>query len=310
MFKIKIEECGSQMEEFIVSDDIYDRNGILILSKGHKLLLDDINKMKLSKFGVLDKVLNMKRDEETKFSDLSTKKRNEIRHNQESWDEKEFEVHKPVLDKSIQAIASKLPTLDKQSLLKATEVASNLIFRLRDENWYSHFKVLTNRVDWLYAHSVNTTIISAVIGVHLGYSDKRLKELALGALLHDIGMILLPTKILNKAGELTENEMSMIQNHSELGYEMLKDTELSEISKKTILQHHEKNDGSGYPNGITSIDILEEAKIVMIAEAFDTATTQRPYQETISAKMVLDQMIGSPQIYEARLVEILNGIIL
>lgn len=294
------------MKKIYIKEDIYDNNGLLIIAKGKEILLTDAHRKLLSMKGVLNEILKMEYEDQDNLRKIPAEQFNRVQYTHETKIESDSIKHEIIVEKLANIITSKMPALDNIFLKRSINRVTEIIYDYRDRRWYGHFRVLMNYVDWLYAHSINTAIISAALGAHLGYSDERLNEIALGAILHDIGMILLPSKVLNKSTKLTEAEMYVVRNHCELGYAMLQDTELSEITKKIILQHHEKNDGSGYPNGFTSIDILEEAKIVMIAEVFDTATSYRPYKEAISSNAILDQMISNPHIYEGKIVKIIR----
>lgn len=190
-------------------------------------------------------------------------------------------------------------------LQAACGIVDNLIHSSKNETWYPYLSVLMNYVDWLYSHSINTALISGAIGTRLGYAEQRLRDLTVGALLHDVGQTVLPKSVLNKPSKLTEEEMVIMKNHCEMGASMLQSTTLANISKTIILQHHEKKDGSGYPYGLSGVMILQESKIVAIAEAFDTATTARPYKDAKPAEAVLKEMVERPDLYDMRLVQIL-----
>lgn len=204
---------------------------------------------------------------------------------------------------SIDEISDKLSYFDLPILTKASGILESIIYDNKDKDWYSYFLVLFSYIDWLYAHSVNTALISCMLGISLDFDDKRLAQLAEGALFHDIGMTLLPKKVLNKSEKLTDMELAIVKNHCDMGYAMLEPSSLDETSKLIILQHHEKIDGTGYPNQLTDNQILEEAKIVMVAESFDTATTTRPYKKSKPADVVLDELISFPKIYPKYIVD-------
>lgn len=193
----------------------------------------------------------------------------------------------------------------RTGLQVASGIVDDLIHSSKNETWYPYLSVLMNYVDWLYSHSINTALISGAIGNRMGYSEQRMKDLTVGALLHDVGQTVLPKNVLNKPSKLTEAEMIIMKNHCGMGASMLESTTLSNISKTIILQHHEKQDGSGYPYGLSGVQILQESRIVAIAEAFDTATTARPYKDAKPVEMVLEEMVERPEFYDRGLVHIL-----
>lgn len=134
--------------------------------------------------------------------------------------------------------------------------------------------------DYTFAHSVNVCTLSTVLGIMCQYTRHQLDELALGALLHDIGKIKISLDILNKPSELDNNEFEIMKTHSEVGFELLrKTTQFSVVPMHVAYQHHEKYDGSGYPRGLVGDNIHEYARIVAIADVFDALTSDRVYKE-------------------------------
>lgn len=134
--------------------------------------------------------------------------------------------------------------------------------------------------DYTFAHSVNVCALSTMLGILCQYTRAQLDELALGALLHDIGKIKISLDILNKPSQLDNNEFEIMKTHSEIGFELLrKTTQLSVVPMHVAFEHHEKYDGSGYPRGLAANDIHEYARIVAIADVFDALTSDRPYKD-------------------------------
>lgn len=134
------------------------------------------------------------------------------------------------------------------------------------------------------SHSMNVTIYALLLGTGLGYPKSRLRLLAEGAMLHDIGKTVLDQEILFKPGKLTPLEFAHIQKHSELGYEILKENSLmSAVTKNVALYHHERLDGSGYPEGLKGDRIHAFARIVAIADIYDALTMDRCYHKALSS---------------------------
>lgn len=124
--------------------------------------------------------------------------------------------------------------------------------------------------DTSFYHGVNTTVLSVITGIALGYDPKKLGQLAYGALLHDIGIIMLPPELLKKQAPMSTEENEQIMKHPELGFEILRKKEgVSLMSAHVALQHHEKFDGTGYPRGLTGDEISEFARIVAITAIYD-----------------------------------------
>lgn len=131
--------------------------------------------------------------------------------------------------------------------------------------------------DSTYAHCLNVSIISRMFGMWLKYSDEDLDVLTLAGLLHDIGKCKIPNAIISKKGKLTDAEYEVIKAHAQLGYDILKDQPLDERIKNAALMHHERYDGTGYPNHLVGKEIDDMAAIVAIADVYDAMTSDRCY---------------------------------
>jgi HD-GYP domain len=142
--------------------------------------------------------------------------------------------------------------------------------------------------DYIYSHMVNVCIIAVKIGLQIGYNQLKLAELAIGALLHDVGMTKVSAEILTRIGGLTSEEMRQVQQHSKDGYELLRQIPgLSAVSANVAYQHHERINGTGYPRGLSGEDIHEFARITAVADVFDAMTTEKIYSH---AKSVIDTL--------------------
>lgn len=133
---------------------------------------------------------------------------------------------------------------------------------------------------YTFGHSVNVCVLSTLTGIQLGYNRFQLKELSLGALLHDAGKMLIAKEILTKAGPLTVNERKSMEHHPTLGFDILRrQGDIPLVSAHVAFQHHEKFNGTGYTRGLKGIHIHEYARIVAIADVYDAITSDRPYKE-------------------------------
>jgi len=149
--------------------------------------------------------------------------------------------------------------------------------------------------DYTYRHSINVAIISGILGKSIGLEKWQLEDLIMAGLLHDIGKITITLDILNKPGKLTEEEMALMKTHPANGYQfLLQYSQLPETVKRGILHHHERNDGSGYPEGLTKNQISYYGKIVSIADIYDAMTTDRVYRKKMTpfcvAEILVEQM--------------------
>lgn len=132
--------------------------------------------------------------------------------------------------------------------------------------------------DATFTHSINVSLISAVIGRWMKFSEEDIQILLSCGLFHDIGKLLIPPEILTKPGKLTPEEYDIIKTHAVKGYQLLKEMDLDERILKAAMAHHERCDGSGYPLKLHSPQIHAFAKIVAIADVYDAMTSARVYR--------------------------------
>jgi len=148
--------------------------------------------------------------------------------------------------------------------------------------------------DYTFAHSVNVAVLSLIMGIALGYDQIKLRNLGIGALLHDIGKIKIPLNILNKAGKLTDEEFEIMKSHSAEGFQILRENrEFTILIAHIAYQHHERYDGTGYPRNLKEKNIHKFARIVAIADVYDALTADRPYRKRILPHEACEYLMGS-----------------
>lgn len=159
------------------------------------------------------------------------------------------------------------------------------------------YKVLTftpknrNLRDYIYHKSIMVSLTSYSLARWHGLPQKDLMQIALAGLLHDIGISKVDSSILEKKGRLMEFEMEEIKQHTLIGYQILKNISgINEGVKLTAVQHHEREDGSGYPLGVKSDKIHIYAKIVAIADIYTAMTNERFHKTALSPYIVLEQL--------------------
>ena len=139
-------------------------------------------------------------------------------------------------------------------------------------------------------HQSRVAEIACAIGKRMGWSDDRMHGLRLAALVHDIGKISIPAEILTKPGKLNSAEWAMICLHPETGYAILKDVPFAWPVAEIVLQHHEKIDGSGYPEGLKGEMILPEARVLSVADILEAMASFRPYRPGIALSLVFEEL--------------------
>lgn len=140
------------------------------------------------------------------------------------------------------------------------------------------------------SHSLNTAIYAALIGIRAGIGLEDLKVLTYGAMVHDVGKLTLDKKLLNKSGTVSAEEVAELRTHSRAGAELLQSYTAIPAVILSVLQHHERFDGTGYPAKLKGETIHPFARIISIADAFDSLTSDRPHRKKVSAADALRQM--------------------
>ena len=174
-----------------------------------------------------------------------------------------------------------------------------------------NFADIRNFDDYTFSHSVQVCVLSIITGISLGLDHIKLKDLATGALIHDIGKTRVDRELLNKPGDLTTEEFIEIKRHAERGFEILRaNQDISLLSAHIAYQHHERWDGNGYPRGLREQEIHLDSRIVSVADLFDALVADRPYRKAYSTSQAISlmrRMSGSqfdPGILESFLVNV------
>jgi putative nucleotidyltransferase with HDIG domain len=176
--------------------------------------------------------------------------------------------------------------------LAARQIVADI---LRNRQAMVHLTEIRTHDDYTFAHSVDVCTLAVLVAARMGYVESRLQELAVGALLHDIGKLRIEQNLLNKPGKLSEDEMSLMRGHALFGFEILRShkEKLSFPSMHISLQHHEKYDGTGYPRGLKCEEIHEFSRIVSVVDVYAAITADRPYRKALLPHEAHELMIAS-----------------
>ncbi len=200
-------------------------------------------------------------------------------------------VYEDPLDDSrlLQSLSSK--DCYTQQLVKPTVAALGAVVECRDPSTAHH------------QHRVAQ--IAATIGQYLSLDQDALNGLKTASLLHDIGKLTIPAALLSKPGALSSAEHLLVQSHVQAGYEILKKIDVPWPVAQIVFQHHERIDGTGYPNHLLGDEILVESRILAVADALDAMTSHRPYRPALSIAEALEEInAGSGSLYDRRIAEI------
>lgn len=156
-------------------------------------------------------------------------------------------------------------------------------------------KALAEAIDakdtYTNGHSARVAEYSREIALRYGYSDKKLDDIYMMGLLHDIGKIGVPDAVINKPAKLTEAEFELIKNHPVMGARILKNIKERPHLASGARWHHERYDGTGYPDGLKGNDIPEEARIIAVADSYDAMTSRRSYRDPLPKEAVRSEII-------------------
>jgi putative nucleotidyltransferase with HDIG domain len=140
-------------------------------------------------------------------------------------------------------------------------------------------------------HQRRVSDLARAVAAEMGLSSHQIDGIRMAGLIHDLGKICVPAEILSKPGALTEIEQVLIKDHPQVGYEILKGIEFPWPVAQIVLQHHERIDGSGYPAGLSGVDIIIEAKTLAVADVVEAMASHRPYRPTLGREMALEEII-------------------
>lgn len=151
-------------------------------------------------------------------------------------------------------------------------------------------KAVESRDPYTAGHQQRVADIAAVIAARMDFLEERIMYLKMAGSIHDIGKISVPAEILSKPGRLSQSEMNIIREHPLTGYEILKEIEFPYPFAEIVYQHHERIDGSGYPNGLTGDQIHLDAKILAVADVLEAMASHRPYRPALGVAIAMEEI--------------------
>ena len=226
--------------------------------------------------------------------------------------------------KSINTPKIKNAFQESQPFKQMCKDINSFVDELMNENILSGLNSIRSFDNYTFEHSVDTAVLSIIISKRLFLNKDKLRQIAIGEFLHDIGKIFIDEKIINKPGKLTAEEYEQVKQHTTYGYELLKDIDnIGEASRHIPYQHHERQDGKGYPRCLRgnnkiddgSVGYAEQDKMIMIAEiaaiadVYDACISDRPYRKGLSPDFVYELIKnGSGTQFNRELVDCFLGV--
>ena len=153
-------------------------------------------------------------------------------------------------------------------------------------------------------HQQRVAKLACAIAEKMRLDEKQIEGIRIAGLLHDIGKIGIPAEILNKPARLTKDEFNFIKNHPQIAYDVLKKIDFPWPVAQMVLQHHEKLDGSGYPQGLSGKNILIEARILTVSDIVEAMSAHRPYRPALKLKIIFDEItINRNRLFDPNVVD-------
>lgn len=270
--------------------DIYDNNGRLLLAKGQKVR--KTTKIKLENMGFF---------QAEKLENLNHKTCTipaTVNHPPEA-----------ILFPIIQTFVLRKNIYDNHITEQPYRILTSIIFESKSEPWWGIVNAMINYSEYLYTHSIDVAMIALILAVELGYSDNEQWNLGLGAFLHDIGKLLIPKSIKQRPGNMAGVEKFHIRQHCELGANFLNIFDLAKQCTDIVLHHHERLDGSGYPQGLKKDEISQEVQIVMVADVLDDLSLAKPHRSTHTINSAINMLKNDKEKYPQDLLMMLERIL-
>jgi len=189
----------------------------------------------------------------------------------------------------------KIAELEKShsSLREAKEALSQSLEKLRNATGFI-INVLAVAVEvkdpYIAGHQKRVTDLARTIAAEMNVSADLINGIQMAGLIHDIGKISVPVEILGKPGSLSDAEYGIVKSHPEMGYQILKDIDFGSPVALIVYQHHERMNGTGYPQGLKGEEILPGARILAVADVVEAICTHRPYRQALGIERALKEI--------------------
>ncbi|MFA5079278.1 MAG: PAS domain S-box protein, partial [Dehalococcoidia bacterium] len=165
-------------------------------------------------------------------------------------------------------------------------------------------KIVEMRDPYTAGHQQRVAELAVAIAREMGYRGDHLENLHMAAAIHDIGKIYVPSDILSKPGKLSPVEFNLIKTHSKGSYEIVQNMDFPTVIARSVLQHHERIDGSGYPDGLKGEAITREAKVIGVADVVEAMSSHRPYRPALGTDKALEEITANKgRLYDVDVVD-------
>ncbi|OPA79951.1 hypothetical protein BVG16_04145 [Paenibacillus selenitireducens] len=200
-----------------------------------------------------------------------------------------------LIDRSVRIVRDLFEQARYRRIIPISEIQKHILpiiqHTVQHSDLFTLLSWLKSSDDYTYRHTVAVSILSTLIGKWLQLNDEELIDLTMSAILHDVGKMYIPAEIINKPGTLTDEEFDIVKQHTVYGHAMIKATSGTTHRQALVaLQHHERQDGSGYPHGLRSENIDLYSRIVAVADVFHAMSSDRVYRDAAPFYSLLNEM--------------------
>jgi putative nucleotidyltransferase with HDIG domain len=211
--------------------------------------------------------------------------------------EKEFERAGNIRSEALCMVNNALEAVQKGQAINTKpfeDMASSFIDSVvRNQNALACLSRIRDKDSYLMEHSINVAVLMSILGKYLKLDNKYLHECVTGALLHDIGKVLVPDTILHKPGKLTSEEFTIMKRHAFYSQKILEKSKgFPQVSINVAGQHHERIDGKGYPAGLKGDEVTQEARMASVVDVYDAITADRVYHAGMTPSAALKRMLS------------------
>ncbi len=290
-----------------IAKPVYDEEGMLLLGRGvplNRFLIQRLDRKGVRAVFILDEDT----DDIFPLDNISEMTRGAaIRHMKELFDSlRSVFIDMKTISRTSVREMSESPKFravfgDNPIYEKIKQSVSSIVEEVMNEEVSLGLSSIKSFDNYLFQHSIDTTVFAVLIGRRIGLSSKRLQELGMGCLLHDMGMIFIPHAIVNKPDSLTDHEFAILKTHTSMGYELTKDVAaIGVLPPHVAFQHHERQDGSGYPRGLQGSNDMKitgksrsihlYADICAVADMYDALASNRPFRRALPPSEAIDMM--------------------
>jgi putative nucleotidyltransferase with HDIG domain len=211
-------------------------------------------------------------------------------------------VAQTVKDKLV--ISSARDITERKKIEEELRHSSEKIEKAMEGTIQSMARTTETRDPYTAGHQNRVARLACAIAAEMGLTAQRIEGIRVSGTLHDIGKIYVPAEILSKPGKLRPNELNLLKDHAEVGYELLRNIEFPWPVAEIVYQHHERLDGSGYPRGLKGDEIRLEARIMCVADVVEAMASHRPYRPAFSIEKALLEIIQKKGlIYDSQVVD-------